>query len=674
MNGPTCSPTSMNASTAEGAALALFQAGRFVEAEAAWRAILAQRPDDAHALHLLGLVLARTGRSADGLALLDRAVALAPGDAAVLNNRGTILAQLGRLADAEVDVRRALHREPRFTAALAHLGSLLRRQGKLEEATAAFRKALQQDPRQPDAHVGLGNTLRERGDVPGAMAAYAAALALDPRHAGAHYNRGNAALELGDLAAAESAFRASLAADPRNAIACNNLGVTLRRAGQLAEAREAFEQALVLDPMSADALNNLGLVLALGGDAASAAARFAQAVELRPGFAGALTNWGNVRKDGGDLAGAAALYERALEAAPAFADALNNRANVALDQGDLDLAKALYSRAAAAQPGFVDPNFSLAQVALFEHDFARGWEGYELRFETSHPMATRRPFAAPRLDAALLAKRPTVAVPREQGVGDQVLFATLLPELVAAGARPVVDLDPRLLGAMRRAIPGVTFVAPEEAAAAFAACDAQLPLGSLPGWFRRDAASFSRQPRAMLAADPARVAKYRERLGDGHWVAVSWRSIQKRDRRDLERRKSMPVQGLGILASIPGVRLLDVQYGEVSGDRAAFEALHPGAMARLEGLDVYEDLDGLMAALAACAEVVTVSNVNAHFAGALGLPTRLLYPGNRPPFHYWAPLADGKSPWYPSVEVVSGPGWGWEQVVAEAGRRVASGL
>ena len=45
-----------------GLALALQQAGRLDEAEAAYRAVLAETPDDLDALNLLGLVLQNQGR------------------------------------------------------------------------------------------------------------------------------------------------------------------------------------------------------------------------------------------------------------------------------------------------------------------------------------------------------------------------------------------------------------------------------------------------------------------------------------------------------------------------------------------------------------------------------------------------------------------------------------
>lgn len=660
----------MSSSTPEAQALALFQAGRLDAAEAAFRAILARSPDDPQALHLLGIILARTGRVAEGLALLDRSVERAPRNPGFLNNRALVLSEAGRLDDAERDLRRALQAEPRFVAGLVHLGSILRRLGRAEEATAAFRRALTIDPRSADAHVGLGNTLRERGDTAGARGAYAAALAIDAGNAAAHYNLGNLLLAAGELAPAEAAFRATLAREPRNALAMNNLGGILRQTGRLDDARAMLEEAVRVAPRNVEALTTLGLTLQNQGHGTEAVRRFAEAVALQPGFVPALNNWGNALKDEGDLEGAARRFDEAIAADPAYADALNNRGNVALETGDAAAARGYYERAVAARPGFIDPRFSLAQVALRERDFASGWDGYDLRFETSPAMATWRPPPLPRFERDDLGRGLRVAVWREQGIGDQLLFSTLLPEL-AAGARPVVEVDARLAPLYRRNHPAIEFVAPEESARAFESCERHMPLGSLPRLFRRDAASFAAQPAALLRADADRVRAMRDALGPGRWIAVSWRSFQPRGRAHLAKRKSMPVEGLAGLAAAGGVRLLDVQYGDVDADRAAFESAHPGLMRRVEGLDTYNDFEGLLAAVEACEAVVTVSNVTAHLAGVNGKRAFVLFTGDHSPFHYWDARKGERSLWYPSVEVVTAPGEAWDPLVQAVARRLS---
>ena len=248
-----------------------------------------------------------------------------------------------------------------------------------------------------------------------------------------------------------------------------------------------------------------------------------------------------------------------------------------------------------------------------------------------------------------------LAIWREQGIGDQLLYSTLLPELEARGQDFVVEVDRRLVPALERAHPGWDVCAVEESAAAFSRCDRSLALGSLPGLLRPDIETFAGQPRAVLAADPVRAAAIRKSFGSGaRRIGISWRSFQPKVRGKLARQKSAPLEAFRALSVRPGIGLIDLQYGDTQVEREEF-ARAGGILDRLEGLDLFNDIDGVLAVIEACDLVVTTSNVTAHLAGGLGKRTWLVYLGAASPFHYWVPRPDGRSLWYPSVEIVTGP-------------------
>ena len=119
-----------------------------------------------------------------------------------------------------------------------------------------------------------------------------------------------------------------------------------------------------------------------------------------------------------------------------------------------------------------------------------------------------------------------------------------------------------------------------------------------------------------------------------------------------------------------GHPLLDLQYGDVEAERAAFDARHPGARIALDA-DLFNDVEAILAAIEASALVVTSSNVTAHFAGALGKRTWLVHLGP-PPFHYWAPR-DQRSPWYPCVEIITDARWAsWDEAFDALARKLAA--
>jgi tetratricopeptide (TPR) repeat protein len=394
------------------------------------------------------------------------------------------------------------------------------------------------------------------------------------------------------------------------------------------------------------------------GDFAGAIAAYGAIAAAHPRLAEPLVNWGNILYQQNDPSGAARLYERALAANPAQPQALNNLAGILLDRGEIAGARAAFERANAAKPGDADALYNLGLIALREHDFSRGWDAYELRFQSSPPVPVTAPGNVPPLEPADLARGHRVAIWSEQGVGDQILYSTLLPELAERRLDAVVEVDRRLVEAYRRSLPKLDFVATDARDRAFDDCDRHLAIGSLPRLFRPSVESFSRQTRALLAPDAARARAIAAKLPAGVKVGISWRSFQPADRRNFEVRKSIPLE---CFAALDGAALVDLQYGDVRAEREAFDARHPGKRRAVAGLDVFNDLEGLLAAIASCDLVITASNVTAHLAGAIGKPTWLVYLGANAPFHYWVPGPGGRALWYPSVEIVSDRDWStWE--------------
>ncbi len=372
----------------------------------------------------------------------------------------------------------------------------------------------------------------------------------------------------------------------------------------------------------------------------------------------------------GDAAAAMDSYRAALERRPDHADALSNLGYLLQEQGQLDEAIGWFERALAANPRAARAGYNLALALLVRGDYARGWPLHELRFDTRPPVAVARGLPQPALGAGDLATPQRIAVWREQGVGDQVVYSTLVPELAARGHEIVLEVDRRLVAAYARAHPEWKVVGPEDCALSFARCTRQVAVGSLPRLLRPDAASFDAQPPRLLAADPQRVEAYRARLAapGARTVAISWRSFQPKGRGYLQRKKSAGLAAFAPLAARADLRLVDVQYGDTAAERAQF-AQSGGRLARIEELDLFADLEGVLAAIEACDLAITTSNVTAHLAGALGKPTLLFYPAGVAPLHYWAPRADGRSRWYPSVRIVTGPGLeSWDASVAAVAR------
>ncbi len=682
-------PGGKGAAEAYARAVAFFQAGRLPEAERALRELAAAAPALVEALQLLGAALSAQGRPQEGLEWFDRARALRAPGPTLLHNRAQALFALGRLSEARAEIeaataldpasasawsltanilaasgervsaesayRRALALKPESAETLYNLALLLQEAGRLDESVTCYRKALVVRPAFAAAHNNLANVLKVQGRLDEAMAHYGHAVRLDPQLADALSNLGTALREAGRAEEAIGLLERAAQLKPLSEAVHNNLGIAYYERNRFAEAVACYRKALELRPSFYEARNNLGNALSALGEDEAAIASYREVIAQAPDYPDAHSNLALILQERGQVEAAIAGYERTLALRPDHADAINNMGYLLQEQGRRREAMVLYARALKADPGNARAGYNLGLAHLCEREFEPGWRLHELRYYTRPPIAVPRALPVAPFTAADWGRAQRLAVWREQGVGDQLLYSTLVPELAARGQQFVLEVDARLIAAFGRAHPDWNVVAPGGSNAAFAACDRHIGLGSLPRLLRPSLESFEAQPRALLAADAARAAAFRERLaGTGvRVIGISWRSFQPKTRGYVQAKKSAPLEAFMELSGRDDLRLLDLQYGDTAAERDAFAA-QGGRLTRLADLDLFNDLDGVLAAIEACDLIVTTSNVTAHLAAVLAKRTLLVYLADNPPFHYWVTDAAGRCLWYPSVHIVTG--------------------
>ena len=644
------------------------------------RRALESDPDNRTVLEGLGFVALQGGEGAQAESWLRRAIALGSRSAAVFTWLGLALSRQGGYAEAVEAFRAAVAADPDDPGAQLNLGNELARAGMPDLAIASYECALGLRPDYPEALSGLGSVMQTQGKLDDAIARFGHAIALRPDYADAHDNLGQALLEAGRAKEAADSFRRAIALQRENADYIANLGHALFDQLLWDQAAAQYERALALKPDYPEALNSLGSALREMDRLDDAAERIRSAIALRPDYAQAHENLGLTLARLG-RAEADAAFGRAIALAPDDADRYLKFGNtLLLEQYRFEDAIAQYTRSLELKPGYAPAEFWLGMARLFPGDFEAGWRGYQRRLEV--PEYRKRHFRQDPSSLTLFERVPRwlgpgepgvsdVAIWYEQGIGDWVLFSTLLPDLIATGVPFFYEMDKRLIAAYRRAFPGVRFVAKQDPPhESLQRTSRVLGTASVAALFRRSPESFVRQPRKLLAARPERVAYYRgilEAQGPGLKVALSWRSVRKDS---WVRRKSIPLAAFAPMLRLPGVQFVDVQYGDTGTEREAVQA--SGArLLRFDEVDYFNDLEELFAILEACDLLITTSNATAHFAGALGKRTWLLYLADQPPFHYWADAGDHRSRWYPAVEIVTGRHLtDWDGLLAEVAVRL----
>lgn len=312
-----------------------------------------------------------------------------------------------------------------------------------------------------------------------------------------------------------------------------------------------------------------------------------------------------------------------------------------------------------------DTNAALAYLAL--GDWPNGWRCFESMLGEMKQRKRHEFKGADDWDGPPLAAGQTLAVYGEQGIGDEIMFASILPDLKAAGIPFVVECEKRLAGLFQRSfgIPcyGTRLIkdqdGPERNWRDSYDFGAKAAIGSLGQFYRPSAASFPRVP--YLKACPVRRKHIRGVLSQmpGRKIGLAWTgglpSTRGRDR------TLTPEAMRPILDACPGDTFISLEYkGEAPADP---RILHWPEMLQS---DDYDDTAGLVAELDM---VVSVTTTVALLAGALGTPCHVLAPSAAT----WHWGAAGPCPWFGDwVRLYRRTGVDWESTIEAVAKAIPS--
>jgi tetratricopeptide (TPR) repeat protein len=541
--------------------------------------------------------------------------------------------------------------------------------GDLRRALAVARSVATRTDAGAEALHLYGQLLAQCGETAEALHALRRAVALEDS-APLRADLGNVLLLRGDLDGAEAEYRRALAGDAQSALAWHNLGTLLARRARDAGAGRCFERALDLAPALPEALRALGaLAVRAPHLALDPRARCAQALAAQPDCAMAHEVLGFVRlKQDLDAEGALECFDRAIAGGEAGTELYGNLGIALQDLGRVPDALAAYDRALAIDPANAAARWHRSLALLLVERFEAAWPDYELRLQSEG--WPRRPLPVPRWEEPV-PPGGRLLVTAEQGLGDEIMFASCIPDLVRAGARVALEAHPKLAAIFRRSFQGVDVRAGTQFesldwVAAEPGIERYVEAGSLPLRFRRTRADFPAHA-GYLRADEGKVRRWRERLeaiGAGPFVGLSWRGGTEKSRRRL--RSPAPAELASLLAA-PGIRWVSLQY-DASADEV--EALARAAGGRLQHFqDAIDDYDETAALLCALDRTVSVCTAVVHLAGALGRPVLVLAPYS-PEWRYG--LTAERMPWYPSVRVLRQPErHAWAPLVARVADELA---
>ncbi len=495
-----------------------------------------------------------------------------------------------------------------------------------------------------DDDVTRAGRLVREGRAQDAIALLEARVDAEPGNGPVYAALVHAYLAAGDREAAADCLTLALHHDPDNIDALWTLFETNEALGRTDAAVEPLERIVSLRP-SARARGALARLYYRARRYADAERVAAALVAEFPDGTEGLDVLGLARIAREDYEGAIAPLEGWLERRPGDLVAPQSLAAAYIHRARFEEARALLAWVLSRQPNNYQAAWNLAQVDLAYRRFDTGWENYDRRRHL--PRRKQVTGNLPQWRGEPLAGRRLLVL-GEQGLGDQIMFASCLPDVLAQGADVTISCERRLIPLFRRSFPGVRVL--DEAATRMvdvADADFEILAGSLPAVFRRAEAAFPRHG-GYLVPDPDRVAHWRSRLatlGGRAKFALSWRGGTADTRARL---RSLDVDDVALLlrGAGPDVSFVSLQYGDVAADLAALRERHGVELPHFP--EVIPDYDETAAMVAALDGVVSVCTSLVHLAGALGQRCAVLVP-SVPEWRYG--IAGEDMPWYPSVRL-----------------------
>jgi tetratricopeptide (TPR) repeat protein len=399
---------------------------------------------------------------------------------------------------------------------------------------------------------------------------------------------------------------------------------------------------LAREPQSPELLLTLGSCWREKGNFSTASRHYQAALAVRPNYGPALANLADMRADVGDRAGARTLYDSAIKADPNNPQARLNRAVLHLLNGDLKDAWRDYA-ARIDVPGKVP-------VPSGEQRFA-AWTGGPL-------------------------KRVRLLVRSEQGIGDQLMFAGLIPELAARaraeGGSVILECEARLVSLFARSFPQIAVqpaaikniggvpVADYGWLKAAGGATATILMGSLPKYLRSSLESFPK-PHQFLVPDPQERAHWRAAFEEGKKIiGISWRSGKFGDGdRVLQ---YAPLRDWADFLRGCDASFVCAQYGARPEEIAALEQMSGRKILVPENLDQRNELDRTCAMLSALDVLVSAPTAVSWLAAGAGARTLKVLFGE-----VWTAMGQDCEPFAPACECLVPATMGdWADVFRQA--------
>jgi tetratricopeptide (TPR) repeat protein len=464
--------------------------------------------------------------------------------------------------------------------------------------------------------------------------------------------------------------------------ACNLLK-TYKSTDELLEAESIFNGILNSewrkDGYTLPLLFNLASVHMKRGNYALSVMLFEECIKKKPDFIEAYNNIGFAYREEQMRDKAKIYFEKTLELVDkldekSHPEKYKEKATYLVNLGALHIAngtpleaKKIFEESLALDKDDAKAGWNYALCLLESGDYEKGFEWYEKGDRTERTKERHyHTDGTPWWDGT---KGKTVVVFGEQGLGDELMFASMLPDLMK-DCNVIIDAHPRLADLFRMNFPNVPVYGTRKtnqlAWAKYHKIDAKISIGSLGKFYRKKVSDFPGAP--YLSADPSLIEKYRRKLaemGNKPKIGISWRGgIKSTNKND----RHIPLPLWKEILKLDAT-FISLQYDKDIGSKVeAFEKENSVCLNHWQSvLDDYDETAGLITNLDL---IISVPQSVVHLAGALGVKTWQLTPKRA---MWQMGVFNQNMPWYDCIESI----WqqepqAWEPIMAIVKERLCT--
>ena len=437
-------------------------------------------------------------------------------------------------------------------------------------------------------------------------------------------------------------------------IAINILGLILGSLKLHEKAKEVFEKAIKLNPKYFATYNNLGNCLNILKKQKDALKCFEKSLKLNPNFQEAINNIANIYSVTGQYEKAIENYKIALKLGGDVAKIYYNIGVAYSYLNELNKSEEYYKKSFKINPDdqILRKNFSI--LYLSKQNFKKAWDLFDGRLNLDDFVQKNSNIETIRnklWNNEKIYKEDSLLVIKEQGIGDEIIYSSMYPDLLKQYPNCKIETENRLLSIFKRSFGNeknfVSFLKFSNSKTEIKKFDKILYAGSLGKLFRNKISDFPIKP--FLKADKDKIHQVSKRLlaiNNKIKIGVAWKSKREIIGED----KSISLDLLSPIFKLRNFTFINLQYGDTKKEIKDYSTKNNIKIYTIEEIDLFNDFESIAALLKNLDLFITVSNSTAHLAGALGVETWLIKPKNHALFHYWN-QPKNKTPWYPSIKL-----------------------